>query len=236
MYVSVPTITPTASPTVLGGHCPVPMCDLVSATNVASVSNNSWGCTNGHPTRPICTGNTSTWEGVTCKNGVVTAIALSPVGKGGVLSGPLTGTLPTCLGSLSTLTSLNVTSNLLSGPIPCLVNMTSSLVSLDLSSNHFAGSIPTCLGLLTKLDELVLSANSLTGSVPSSLCGHSMTALSVDRISGGSNSGLTCYDSCLSTVANKDYGSLTSCGSSGKSMFFDYFVYLCNVCLCQFPQ
>ena len=213
MHTGIPTSS------ALTGACPIPMCDLVSATNVASVSGGSWGCTNGHPTNPICSGSSSSWEGVTCTNGVVTAISLSPVGKGGLLSGPLTGTLPTCLGALSTLTSLNLTSNNLTGHIPCLVNMTSSLVTLDLASNDFAGSVPTCLGRLTKLANLVLPDNSLTGSVPSALCGHSMTALSVDRVSGGSNSGLTCYDNCLSTVAKQDYGALSSCSTSGKCLF-----------------
>ena len=66
-------------------------------------------------------------------------------------------------------TALNLSSQGLSGSMPpCLGNL-SSLESLDLSSNKFHGSIPSELGRLNKVIHLNLSINSLDGYIPDAL-------------------------------------------------------------------
>ena len=66
-------------------------------------------------------------------------------------------------------TALNLSSQGLSGSMPpCLGNL-SSLESLDLSSNKFHGNIPSELGRLNKVIHLNLSINSLDGYIPDAL-------------------------------------------------------------------
>ena len=103
----------------------------------------------------------STWHGVTVSGGRVTELAL-------VLNN-LVGTIPTQLGSLSSLTSLDLGSNDLTGTIPTQLGNLSNLQTLNLSGNGLSGSIPTQLGNLASLEDLDLGRNSLSGSIPTQL-------------------------------------------------------------------
>jgi len=104
----------------------------------------------------------------------------------------LTGIIPTEIGSMTSLTELDLAQNELDGPIPrhignlthleilllnnnrltgyipwediSLLDMT--LTTLRLDNNNFEGSIPIEIGLLTKLTYLDLSQNHLTGVIP----------------------------------------------------------------------
>jgi len=101
------------------------------------------------------------WYRVTCSGGHVSRLYLS--------SNHLTGSIPTELGNLSNLTSLDLYSNLLIGSIPTELGNLSNLTSLDLKSNRLTGSIPRELGNLTNLEKLMLNSNQLTGSIPTEL-------------------------------------------------------------------
>ena len=79
-----------------------------------------------------------------------------------------TGEIPVELGSLTSLTILNLSNNRLAGAIPDLSILT-SLRELFLQDNQLTGEIPTWLGSLTNLRSLRLSNNRLTGSVPEEL-------------------------------------------------------------------
>lgn len=80
------------------------------------------------------------------------------------------GLLPNSLGNLSTqLTYFSIPNNQLSGSIPTGIGNLISLTSLNLCFNKFSGNLPSEIGKLQKLEELNLWNNSLSGELPSSL-------------------------------------------------------------------
>ena len=99
----------------------------------------------------------------------------------------LTGAIPTQLGSLTKLTRLDLSDNRLTGNIPTQLGSLTALTALDLSDNTLSGSIPTHLGSLTALTALDLSDNSLTGSIPTQL--GNLTALTALDLSDNSLTG-----------------------------------------------
>lgn len=60
------------------------------------------------------------------------------------------------------------------GSIPSWLGTLSKLTSLDLSENSFGSTIPSQLGLLTNMETLLLAGNDLTGSIPSEFNSLSM--------------------------------------------------------------
>ena len=99
------------------------------------------------------------WYGITCSENHVTEIDLS--------SNNLSGSIPSSMGNLTNLTSLNLSDNDLTGIDNAL--LASSLTSLDLSKNKIEQDIPPGLGSLTNLKTLFLNGNYFKGEVPSEL-------------------------------------------------------------------
>ena len=98
----------------------------------------------------------STWRGVTTNSdGRVTQLYLS--------QNNLTGTIPTQLGNLTSLTRLDLSVNGLTGTIPTQLGNLTSLQTLSLWGNELSGEIPAELGNLTSLTRLSLNQNNLTG-------------------------------------------------------------------------
>ena len=77
--------------------------------------------------------------------------------------------IPSSLGDLTNLTSLQLDGNDLSGSIPSSLGDLTNLTDLQLNQNDLSGSIPSSLGDLTNLTDLQLNQNDLSGSIPSSL-------------------------------------------------------------------
>ncbi len=85
--------------------------------------------------------------------------------------GSFRGPIPTELGNLTELDHLNLGRNDLTGTIPTQLGNLTNLKHLTLRGNRLTGTIPTEIGDLTNLEELDLSDNRLTGTIPTELGG-----------------------------------------------------------------
>ena len=131
------------------------------------------------------TENCCLWSGVKCTGGHVTGLTLS----GGKASGTvpaqlcqlrqlavldlnenprLSGTLPTQLGRMSSLTHLYLFGSALSGTIPELGGC-KALQELEMSHCRLSGTLPPSLGAASKLKFVFLESNKLSGTLPTSL-------------------------------------------------------------------
>ncbi|PSR96929.1 Leucine-rich repeat receptor protein kinase [Actinidia chinensis var. chinensis] len=81
----------------------------------------------------------------------------------------LTGSLPSSIFGIKTLTFLDVSMNSFSGSISLVFGTTSSLLALNASNNLFSAAFGDSLSNLTTLSILDIHNNTITGSVPSSL-------------------------------------------------------------------
>jgi Leucine-rich repeat (LRR) protein len=107
------------------------------------------------------------WQGLHCacsgggENCTITEISLLGYG--------LRGTLPSELGFLKGLETLELEGNKLSGSIPYEIGYLTSMVTLSLDSNDLSHGIPSTIGLLTRLTNIQMDDNMLTASLPSSI-------------------------------------------------------------------
>jgi Leucine-rich repeat (LRR) protein len=109
----------------------------------------------------LTTDPVSTWVFITVTGTRVTQIWLQ--------GNNLTGTIPSSIGNLVNLQSLQLNENQLSGSIPSSIGNLVNLQTLYLPVNQLSGSIPSSIGNLVQLDQLLLSNNRLSGSIPSSI-------------------------------------------------------------------
>jgi hypothetical protein len=131
--------------------------------------------------RTPCSG----WFGVTCAGTRVFSIIMeqSPNDPGN----NLIGSIPTALGNLIGLDTLDLASGELAGGIPSSLGNLVNLRGLDLSGNFLSGPIPSSLGNLSNLTvELDLHNNQLSGGLPASF--QNLTSL--DILDLGGNAGL----------------------------------------------
>ncbi|KAE8788922.1 putative LRR receptor-like serine/threonine-protein kinase [Hordeum vulgare] len=82
----------------------------------------------------------------------------------------LTGTIPTSLANITTLTAITFSSNYIRGNIPSEFAELSSLQYLYAAGNQLTGSFPQAILNLSTLIGLELGINGLCGEVPSYLC------------------------------------------------------------------
>lgn len=106
---------------------------------------------------------TSPWTGVKCSMvyGNITSIAMNGMG--------LVHHLDPAVGSITSLTRLDLGNNEMTGAIPVTLSAISGLHELNLGTNRFSGTIPEQLSALTDLISLYLDRNELVGSVPPQL-------------------------------------------------------------------
>ena len=141
----------------------------------------------------------TSWDGVTMEGTPARVTQLSLWNRG------LRGTIPAQLGSMTTLTLLDLSTalevcegdvcrdteeherNRLTGPIPSDLGRLSKLEWLSLSRNRLTGPIPSDLGRLSKLEWLSLSRNELTGPIPADL--SNLTSLSLLALGGNQLTG-----------------------------------------------
>lgn len=82
------------------------------------------------------------------------------------------GSIPTQVGSLTTLQSLSLTGNTLTGRLPTQLGMLTNLKQLWLYDNSFSGPIPSQLGNLRRMSMLQLEANNFSGVMPDEVCSN----------------------------------------------------------------
>ncbi|CAI9105567.1 OLC1v1004515C1 [Oldenlandia corymbosa var. corymbosa] len=102
----------------------------------------------------------------------------------------LEGSLPLCLGNLSSLAQLHLRRNTLGGELPSELGNLKQLTELDLSGNYFKCPIPSSFGQLSMIDTLILNDNQLFGTIPPALL--NLTELGTLDVSYNSLSGELC--------------------------------------------
>ena len=172
--------------------------DLVEDCQTLVAIQNHWasGDTNNslhaeHPLRTWGVGTTEkidTWDGITVTYNRVTEVNLRRASTNGIYRGPsIDGTIPTQLGNLTSLTTLNFDRGELTGSIPAELGNLANLKILTLRSNRLVGSIPAELGNLANLTSLNVLFNYFSGSIPAELGNlASLEALNLrnNRLSG----------------------------------------------------
>ncbi len=118
-----------------------------------------------NPTPPAGT-DMGSWFGITANNGRVEKISFDIIDQ---TSNNLVGTIPTELGNLSKLKTLNLPNNKLTGSIPAEIGDLKNLTYLYLVNNQLTGSIPAEIGDLTDLIDLFLGFNKLVGNIPAEI-------------------------------------------------------------------
>ncbi|KAI2513072.1 hypothetical protein MHU86_1364 [Fragilaria crotonensis] len=81
----------------------------------------------------------------------------------------ISGTIPSEIGLLTQLTSLDLASNQLTGTISSTVSNLSNLKRFYIGNNALKGTIPSTLSNLSQLVAMGFSFNQLTGTIPSSI-------------------------------------------------------------------
>ena len=117
----------------------------------------------------------------------------------------LRGVIPTQLGNLTALETLDLGGSELTGSVPTQLGALTKLTRLDLGDNKLTGAIPTQLGALTKLTSLDLSDNALSGGLPAGLRDLPPT-LATLRLAGNAVTG--CLDERLRLATTNDLATL----------------------------
>eukprot|EP00241_Pyramimonas_parkeae_P023474 CAMPEP_0114296100 /NCGR_PEP_ID=MMETSP0059-20121206/11134_1 /TAXON_ID=36894 /ORGANISM="Pyramimonas parkeae, Strain CCMP726" /LENGTH=286 /DNA_ID=CAMNT_0001418231 /DNA_START=138 /DNA_END=998 /DNA_ORIENTATION=- len=84
-------------------------------------------------------------------------------------SSSLSGTLPSELGTLTSLTNMRLAINQLSGTLPSELGALTRLTFMGLWNNQLTGTLPLELAALASLTTMWLDRNQLTGTLPSEL-------------------------------------------------------------------
>ena len=125
---------------------------LYKATNGESWSDNTGWLSDSNPCN---------WKKVRCDRGRVTRLYLQ--------KNNLNGKIPSTIGDLTALKSLQMNNNKLSGSIQKNLGKLKKLQWLRLEGNELTGAIPIQLGKMTNLRFLYISGNKLSGKIPKQL-------------------------------------------------------------------
>jgi Leucine-rich repeat (LRR) protein len=118
------------------------------------------------------------WQGLVCSNSPIIcqntschiySLLLNKYG--------LSGSLPSELSLLTSLTKLDLSESSLTNSLPLTLSRLTSLQSLLLQTNHLSHTLPSSLAALTQLTNFKVADNYFTGSIPSSY--GSLTRLNV---------------------------------------------------------
>jgi hypothetical protein len=114
----------------------------------------------------------------------------------------ITGTIPTEIGSMSSLASFSAANATLQGTIPFEIGGLGELRRLWLFGNKLTGEIPQALNELQLLEVLELHGNKLVGNMPEGVCSSvknseyefkSLTSDCVSQVTCGKSCCTQCY-------------------------------------------
>ncbi|GAY67255.1 hypothetical protein CUMW_255100 [Citrus unshiu] len=158
---------------------------------------------NWNTSTPVCN-----WTGVTCDVHSHKVAVLNVSGLN------LTGTIPSQLGNLSSLQSLDLSFNQLSGSIPSAIFTTYTLKYVSFCRNQLSGAFPSFIFNKSSLQHLDFSFNTLSGEIPANICSNlpflEYISLSQNMFHGGIPSTLSncTYLQKLSLSLNDFWGAI----------------------------
>ncbi|GAY66431.1 hypothetical protein CUMW_248700, partial [Citrus unshiu] len=116
---------------------------------------------NWNTSTPVCN-----WTGVTCDvhSHRVTVLNISRLN--------LTGTIPSQLGNLSSLQSLNLSFNRFFGSIPSAIFTIYTLKYVSFRENQLSGTFPSLILNKSSLQHLDFTHNTLSGEIPANICSN----------------------------------------------------------------
>jgi len=82
----------------------------------------------------------------------------------------LQGTIPSSIGSITTLKSLSLSQSSLTGTLPTELGLLSNMIQMWFFDNFLEGQIPSELGLLSTMGILQIEGNEIQGTVPPQVC------------------------------------------------------------------
>jgi len=127
-------------------------------------------------------GDECNWEDISCEDATTSVVTHYEPERN-----RLEGTIPSEIGELTGLVSLDFRNNNIEGTIPTEFGSLASLETLLFDSNDLlSGSIPNDFGNLINLQKLQLQYTGLSGSMPNEIC-----ALRTDAVPAGQLSVLT---------------------------------------------
>ncbi|PRP83161.1 Receptor protein kinase-like protein [Planoprotostelium fungivorum] len=179
----------------------------VSQADIAALMQGIWSSLEGPSMywRGINVCNSTDYVGVACDTTQSWPVRI-------VLRQNLNGTIPSSIGSLINLTTLDLSTNSLAGPIPSSIGSLRSLQYLRLRSNRLDGPIPSTVGDLSSIRELDLSNNRLQGSIADTI-GHLNSLLSLDLSGNRLNGSIPTSLGSLSSLTALDLSSNSLTGS-----------------------
>ncbi|XP_047258611.1 LRR receptor-like serine/threonine-protein kinase EFR [Capsicum annuum] len=140
------------------------------------------------------------------------------------------GSLPNCLGNVTSLGEIHLGSNILSSNIPPSLGNLKDLVVLDLSSNNMVGSLPPQIGNLKAVTLIDLSMNRFSNRIPKEIGGlQNLVHLSLrnNELQGSMPDSMN--NMFFNVSENKLYSEIPS-GGPFKNLLSQFFIY--NEALC----
>eukprot|EP00981_Chlorochromonas_danica_P003448 scaffold654_cov207-Ochromonas_danica.AAC.33 len=138
-----------------------------------STGGNGWTYSSGKPwnfSQPNPDPCAQAWQGVTCATKCNSTTCQDAVSKLELISLNLSGTLPTEIGTFSSLEILYIYKNRgLHGTLPVSLGNLNSLQTLVCYFTSVSGTIPSSLGRLGRLELLKISDNYMTGQLPNEI-------------------------------------------------------------------
>ncbi|XP_017232027.1 probable LRR receptor-like serine/threonine-protein kinase RFK1 [Daucus carota subsp. sativus] len=123
------------------------------------------------------------------------------------------GTVPPELGNLVNLRSLMFSSNLLTGPLPSTLARLINLTDFRISDNNFTGKIPEFIQNWKQLKRLDIGASGMRGPIPSGISSlDQLTSLTITDIAGPTQP----FPNLTRSAGNLELLQLRNCNISGE--------------------